>query len=114
MVPASALTVVPPAAVARQRVAAGEVLVELDVVTGHLPVALVPPGWRGVAVAETVPSGAVVGDLVAAASGGVIVADDGVIVGRAESTVVVAVPAADAPAVAAAANAGDLTLLLVG
>jgi hypothetical protein len=114
MVPPSALTAVPAAAVARQRVAAGEVLVELDVVAGHLPVALLPPGWRGVAVAEPVPSGAVVGDLVAAASGGVIVADEGVIVGRTESTVVVAVPSADAPAVAAAANAGDLTLLLVG
>lgn len=114
MVPSSALGAVPSGAIARQRVAAGEVLVEVDVAAGHLPVALVPPGWRGVAVAETVPSGAVVGDHVAAASGGAIVADDGVIVGRAESTVVVAVPAADAPAVAAAANAGDLTLLLVG
>ena len=70
MVPASALTAVPPSAVARQRVASGEVLVELDVVAGHLPVALVPPGWRGVPVAEPVPSGAVVGDLVVAASGG--------------------------------------------
>ena len=114
MVPASALTAVPPSAVARQRVAPGEVLVELDVVAGHLPVALVPPGWRGVPVAEPVPSGAVVGDLVVAASGGGIVASDGVVVARTESTVVVAVPAADAPAVAAAANAGDLTLLLVG
>ncbi len=114
MVPPSALAEIPPGAIARQRIAAGEVLVELDVAAGHLPVALVPPGWRGVPVAEPVPSGAVVGDHVVAASGGAIVADDGVIVGRAESTVVVAVPAADAPAVAAAANAGDLTLLLVG
>ena len=114
MVPASALTAVPPAAVARQRVAAGEVLVELDVVAGHLPVALVPPGWRGVAIAEPsrrAPSSAISWPRRAA---GLIVADDGVIVGRTESTVVVAVPAVDAPAVAAAANAGDLTLLLVG
>jgi hypothetical protein len=114
MVPARALTTVTPDAVVRQHVAAGEVLVDLDVATGHLPVALIPPGWHGVPLAEPVPSGAAVGDHVAAASSGAVLAADGVVVAGGDGTLVVAVPADEAPAVAAAAAAGDLTLLLLG
>jgi len=114
LVPARALGDVPSDAVARQRVAAGEVLVDVDVAPAHVPVGLIPPGWRGVPVAEPVPSGAVVGDHVAAASGGTVLAADGLVVSRGDATLVVAVPADEAPLVAAAAAAGDLTVLLVG
>jgi len=113
IVPTGALVEVAQDAVARQHLTAGEVLVDVDVTAGHLPVALIPAGWRGVPIAEGVPTGAIVGDRVAAASGGVLLAEDGVVVGRVEQTVVVAVPESEAPAVAMAASAGELTLLLV-
>ncbi|MBA3287830.1 MAG: hypothetical protein H0U21_07375 [Acidimicrobiia bacterium] len=112
ILPARALTEVAPDAVARQHVAAGEVLVDVDVTAGHVPVALVPTGWQGVPVAEAVPTGAIVGDRVAATSGGVVLADEAVVVGRNDGSLVVAVPAADAPGVAAAASSGELTILL--
>ena len=114
MVPARAVTAIAPDAVARQHVAAGEVLVDLDIAAGHLPFALIPSGWHGVPVAEPVPSGAAVGDRVAAVSAGAMLAPEGVVVARGDGTLVVAVPADEAPAVAAAAAAGDLTLLLLG
>lgn len=112
ILPARALTEVSPDAVARQHVATGEVLVDVDVAAGHVPVALVPTGWHGVPVAEPVPTGAVVGDRVAATSGGVVLADEAVVVARGDASLVVAVPAADAPGVAAAASSGELTILL--
>ena len=68
MVPDDAIERMAPGAVARQHVAAGEVLVDADVVSGSLPAALIPAGWRGVPVAEAVPSGAGVGDRVAVAA----------------------------------------------
>lgn len=113
IVPAGALIEVAPDAVARQHVSAGEVLVDVDVTAGRLPLALIPLGWRGVPVAEGVPTGAAVGDRVAAASGGALLAEDGVVVARVEQAVVVAVPESQAPAVAMAASVGELTLLLV-
>lgn len=113
MVPATAIGDAAPNAVVRQHVAAGEVLVDLDVSAGRLPIALIPPGWRGVPIAEAVPSGASVGDRVAATSGGVLLAEEGTVVGRLDQTLVVAVPATEAPAVAMAAASGELTLLLV-
>jgi hypothetical protein len=114
MVPPRALEAAPPDAVARQHVAAGEVLVDLDLAAGQVPVALIPEGWLGVPVAEQVPTGAAIGDHVAAASGGTVLAAEAVVVSRGDGTLVVAVPADEAPAVAVAASTGDLTLLLVG
>ncbi len=111
-VPDAALVEVPVGAVARQRIAAGEVLVEPDVASPAGPRALVPPGWLAVAVAEPVPSGAGVGDPVIAAGDGAVLASDGVVVGRHDTAVLVAVPAEDAPAVARAAADGTLALLL--
>ena len=88
-------------------------LVDTDVAAGAAPVALIPDGWRGVAVAEAVPSGSAIGDRVAAASGGIVLATDGVVVGQTGDAVILAVPAAEAAQVAAAGAAGELTLLLV-
>ena len=91
---------------------AGEVLVDADVVAASNPAALVPPGWRAVAVAEPVPSGARVGDRVEVAAGGLRLSEDGVVVASADGAVVVAVPLAVAPMVAHASATGDAVLLL--
>jgi hypothetical protein len=112
MVPDGAVTELPAEATARQHVAAGEIVMSHDVAATTGPRALIPAGWRAVPVAESVPSGAVVGDQVAAVSGGIVVADEGVVVGLLAEGVLVAVPVDVAPQVAHAANAGELTLLL--
>jgi hypothetical protein len=46
-------------------------------------------------------------------AGGVVLAGDGVVVGRSGEVVLVAVPATDAPQVAHAAATGELSLLLM-
>jgi hypothetical protein len=113
LIPAAALGEVPVGAVARQHVSRGEVVVAADVAPTATPQALIPAGWSGVAVAEAVPSGAVTGDAVTAVAEGVVLAAEGLVVGRSGAAVLVAVPDGDAPAVAMAAAAGTLALLLV-
>ena len=76
------------------------------------PQSLIPPGWSAIAVAEPVPAGVVTGDAVRAVAEGVVLATAGVVVGRSGDAVLVAVPDDEAPAVAMAATAGDLTLLV--
>jgi len=114
LVPPDALAATPAGAVARQRVAAGEMLVGHDIAATAGPQALIPPGWQAVAVAEPVATGAGVGDRVVAAGGGIVLAPSGVVVAVLAEGVLVAVPSADAPAVAQAATTGELTLLLLG
>jgi pilus assembly protein CpaB len=111
-VPATALRAVEPGAVARQHVAPGEVVVTGDVAATAAPATLVPDGWSAVAVAEAVPTGVAVGDRVGVAGGGVVLAVEGVVVGRPGEAVLVAVPDDEAAAVAAASSAGDVALLL--
>ena len=96
MVPAAAVTELVDGARARQHVGLGEILVATDLVASAAPQALIPPGWSAVAVAEAVPSGAAVGDHVAAARGGVVVAREGIVVGQRDDAVLVAVPDDDA------------------
>jgi hypothetical protein len=103
----------PPGAIARQHVTAGEAIVAVDVAPTSGPQALIPPGSVAVAVAESIPSGAAIGDRVVAAGGGVVLTDRAVVVGRTADAVLVAVPVDDAPMVAEVAAAGDLALLLV-
>jgi Flp pilus assembly protein CpaB len=112
LVPPGAATEVEPGAVARQNVGAGEVVMAHDVGATGGPQALIPDGWLAVAVAEPVPSGARVGDDVTVASGGIAVADDGIVVGVDAESVLVAVPAGVAPQVAHAASTGDVALLV--
>jgi hypothetical protein len=112
MTPAAALDAAPPGAVARQHISAGEVLVGADVAASAAPQALIPDGWSAVAVAEAVPTGVSVGDTVRAAADGVVLAGEGVVVGRREDAVLVAVPDDAAPAVARAASSGELALLV--
>ena len=111
-VPESALSSLPAGAVARQHIAAGEAIVAADVAATAGPRSLVPDGWSAVAVAEAVPSGAVIGDPVVAVAGGVVLAAEGMVVGHAGEAVLVAVPADEAPQVAHAATTGELSLLL--
>ncbi len=113
MVPAGALGDAPPDAVFRQQVTAGEIVVGADVAPSDAPQALIPPGWQAVAVSERVPTGAAVGDAVAVASGGVVLAPEGVVVAARGDAVLVAVPAGDAAAVAAAVSAAEAALLLI-
>ena len=82
MVPADAVTEVDAGAIARQRIAAGEVIVSHDVSPSGAPQSLIPDGWLAVAVAEPVASGARVGDEVTVSAGGVVVAAEGVVVGK--------------------------------
>jgi len=110
MVPPAALAEPPAGAVLRQHVAAGEILVGPDVVAPGGPVALIPAGWLAVPLAEAVPTGAAVGDHVLVASGGVVLAAEGLVVGVLSDGLLVAVPGDDAPMVAAAGS--DATVLL--
>jgi hypothetical protein len=112
MIPAGAITTFEPGARARQHVSTGEILVRPDVAATGSPRDMIPAGWAGVAVAEAVPSGARVGDEVSAASGGVVLAEHGLVVGRTGEVVLVAVPSAEAAQVAAASAGGELGLLL--
>ncbi len=112
MVPAAAVSDLPGPATARQRIAAGEIVTAHDVAATAGPQALIPDGWRAVPVAEPVPSGVVVGDEVAVASGGIVVAGEGVVVGTREDGVLVAVPADVAAQVAQASANAELSLLL--
>ena len=112
MVPEAAVGDVSPRAVARQHVAVGEVLVRADVAPTAAPQSMIPDGWVAVAVAEAIPTGVLVGDAVQPVAGGAEVGGAGVVVGRQPDAVLVAVPAADAPAVALAASTGELALLL--
>lgn len=112
MIPATALTELPTAAVARQRIAAGEVIVTHDVSSAAAPQSLIPDGWLAVAIAEPVATGARTGDRVTVTAGGVVLAADGVVVGGAEGVLLVAVPAGAAPQVAHAGSTGDVAVLL--
>ncbi len=61
---------------------------------------------------RAVPSGARVGDRVTVATGGVVVAADGLVVGVVGEALLVAVPADVPPQVANAASTGDVAVLL--
>lgn len=96
----------------RQHVGAGEMLTVDDVAGGDGPSGLVPPGWLAVPVVETPASGASVGDRVEVASAGFAISADAVVVGHVDQSTLVAVIAHEAPALAAADEAGAITLLL--
>jgi hypothetical protein len=112
VVPADAVTAVDADAVARQRIAAGEIVVTHDVSPSAAPKSLIPAGWLAVAVSEPVASGATVGDAVSVATGGIVVATDGLVVDVVGEAVLVAVPADEAAQVAQAASTGDVAVLI--
>ena len=110
MIPADAVRE-PPTGMARQPVAAGEVLVTDDVVANGTP-GLVPPGWVAVPVAQRATV-ARVGDAVAAFADGQRLGD-GIVVAVDAEQVVVAVPEGAAPAVTRAVPGGAVVVGLLG
>lgn len=98
---------------ARQHIAAGEIVHDIDLVAADGPQAMIPPGWLAVPIDESPASGARLGDRVHVVSDGFVVSEDGLVVGTHEGTTLVAVPDHAAPSIPAAADAGSLTLLLV-
>lgn len=113
MVPPDAVTSLEAGAAARQPLAAGEIVVDVDVAATTAPRSLIPDGWLAVTIAERVTAGAAVGDQVVVASEGVVLAGEALIVGHLDGATVVAVPDDEAPAVAAAASSpAGLALLL--
>lgn len=113
MVPPGALDHHPGALVARQRVGAGEIVHELDVVAPDGPRAMTPHGWLVVPVLESPASGARLGDRVLVVADGLVLADDAVVVGAHADATLVAAPGDRAASIPAAADAGRVTLLLV-
>jgi hypothetical protein len=112
VVPSDAVTDLDADAVARQRIAAGEIVVAHDIAPSAAPQSLIPAGWLAVAVSEPVASGAAVGDAVSVATGGIVVATDGLVVGVVGEALLVAVPADEAAQVAQAASTGDVAVLI--
>jgi hypothetical protein len=113
MIPIGALESLEVGAAARHRLVAGEIVVDVDVAASTAPRSFIPPGWLGVAVIESVASGAIVGDRVVVASEGVRLAADALVVGGSDGVTVVAVPDDEAPTVAAASGStGGVSLLL--
>ncbi len=97
--------------VARQHLAAGEIVHSSDVVALTGPLALTPPGWLAVPVNESPVSGAVIGDRVRVVGDGVVLSAAAVVVGHHDGSSLIAVPTDEAPAVAAMAT--GVTLLLI-
>lgn len=104
----------PPAAdsVARQQLGAGEIVTEHDVTGPDGHDSLAPAGWVVVAIEEPIATGAPVGGRASISADGTTLAADAVVVGHRDDAVLVAVPAADGAAVAAAATGSNAALLL--
>jgi hypothetical protein len=110
VLPPSALTTLSPDATATQQVAAGEIVVHVDVANERGPLALVPSGWLAIDVPR--PDHALdtarplfeIGDSAVVLADGSIIADDAIIVDVAVDGLAVAVPREVAARVAQAAN----------
>jgi hypothetical protein len=109
--PDRALSEIPAGAVVRQRVAAGEVLTELDVSSRPGPAALADTGTVVVALSDPLARDVAAGLAVRVSADGVVVADSAVVTLVVDDVVFVAVSARDGPVVAAAARQGTASLL---
>ncbi|MCU1399612.1 MAG: hypothetical protein JWN62_2721 [Acidimicrobiales bacterium] len=113
LVPESALAAVPAQATATQRIRRGEIVVGDDVVDSTGPQALIPDGWLAIDITDVANPGLfTVGDSAAVLGGGIAIAGSAVIVEVGATDVVIAVPLADAPTVAAAANERNAVVAL--
>jgi hypothetical protein len=117
VVPPGALDGTPNTAqlVARQDVSAGEIVTAVDVGRADLdgPAALIPDGWSAVPIVEAPASGAAIGSRVRVVGDGVVLAPDAMIVGYHDDVTLVGVPTEAAAMVAAGAQSGGVTVLLL-
>src|SRR4051794_20713131 len=102
LLPATSMKSVPPGSVAVQRLARGEVVVEIDVARSSGPAAFMPDGWVAIAIDVTTTSYFHLGDPAVVLGAGAMLAPSAIIAGVDDSQVVVGVPGDVAAAVAAA------------
>ncbi len=113
LVPASALREVPADARLRQRVNAGEALTEADISSGVGPASLADEGTAVVGISDALARNATVGLDVQVSSEGIVLAAHATVVEVTDDVTYVAVAIDDAPAVAAAAQAGFASLIFL-
>lgn len=113
LVPAAALRSLPAGATLRQRVTVGEVLTSTDVTAVAGPVGGASAESVVVGIIDPLARGAVVGSRIRISSEGIVLAESGEVVSVADEIVFVAVDSADAPMIAAAAQAGLASILFV-
>ena len=113
LVPRAALRSLPAGATLRQRVTAGEVLTSTDITAVAGPAAGAATESVVVGIIDPLARGAGVGSRVRISSEGIVLADLGEVVSLADEVVFVTVSPADAPIVAAAAQAGLASILFV-
>jgi hypothetical protein len=111
--PTGALVETPPAALLRQRVAAGEVLTELDITSQSGPAALAQPGTVVVALSDPLARNVSPGLQVQVSADGLVLTDSAEVADVADDVIFVAVDVGDAAAVAAAAQRGVASLIYV-
>ena len=109
--PSGALETAPTDALIRQRVAAGEVLTELDLTSRSGPAALAGTGTVVVALSDPLARDVVAGLRVRIVADGLVVAESAEVTGVVDEVIFVAVDDRDAAAVAAAAQRGLASLL---
>ena len=110
-IPERALAEAPTGALVRQRVAAGEVLTELDVTGRSGPAALAEQGAVVVALSDPLARDVAAGLRVQLTADGLVIAGDATVTAVDYDVIFVAVDAGEAPAVAAAAQQGVASLL---
>ncbi len=113
LVPVGALDVVATDALARQRLAPGEVLTELDVTDQPGPAALAADGTVVVGLSDPLSRGVAIGLVVRVTADGLVLAETATVVDVDGDVTFVAVDASDGAAVAAAAQQGIASLLYV-
>ncbi|MGB0112857.1 MAG: hypothetical protein WBP59_06520 [Ilumatobacteraceae bacterium] len=111
MIPVGALSDVPSDALLQQRVAAGEVLLDIDIAVGRGPAARAPAGSVVVALIDPLSRALSIGLEVQVAADGLILSERATVVDVADDVVFVAVEPGEAASVAAAAHAGSASLL---
>ena len=109
LAPASAVTLVAPDAVARQHLADGAIITEVDVAAPG-PAGLIPDGWLAFAIPAASAHFAA-GDRLRVYAGDQFVAA-GLVIDRGEADLMVAIPVDAGPAMAAAILANNVTIAL--
>jgi len=113
VLPSGAIQSFEPGAIVRQRVTAGEIVVEADLAVPGGPAALADAGTLVIGIHDPLAAKVRIGLDVQIASDGVVLADEGRVVDLSDGVVFVAVDAPAAAMVAAAAHSGTATIVFV-